>query len=266
MVDHPRMTERHPEQTVEAVAARLRAGGRLLAITGAGISADSGLPTYRGIGGLYEQDDTEEGMPVEQALSGETFAHAPALTWRHIAQIEQACRGAYYNAAHRVLADLEAVCQRVCVLTQNVDGFHTAAGSSEIIEMHGDVHELHCTSCDFAERVADYSGLSTIPPYCPACGSLVRPRVVLFGEMLPETAVARYEDALADEFDVIMAIGTTAVFPYIAAPVLQAGRSGATTVEINPDVSELSHRVEHRIPQGAATALSSLWEAVSRPG
>lgn len=248
---------------IGAVAARLHAGSRVLAITGAGISADSGLPTYRGIGGLYEQDSTEEGMSIEQALSGDTFARDPALTWRHIARIERACRGADCNTAHRVLAGLESFCQHVCILTQNVDGFHTEAGSSDVIEIHGDVHELHCTRCRFSQRVVDYSGLTTIPPYCAQCGSILRPRVVLFGEMLPADAVARYEAALADEFEVVMAIGTTAVFPYIAAPMLQAAGSDAMTVEINPDTSELTRQVDHRLPLGAAPALSLLWNEIA---
>lgn len=256
------MLDRDIQQTLEEVASLLHPGSRVLAITGAGISADSGLPTYRGIGGLYEEDDTEDDVPIEEALSGDMFARDPEVTWRHIARIEQACHGAGHNAAHTVLAQLEAYCEHVCVLTQNVDGFHTAAGSSDVIEMHGNVHELQCTRCEYAERVDDYSRLSEIPPYCENCGALVRPRVVLFGEMLPQNALVRYEAALAAQFDVVMAIGTTAVFPYIATPVLRATQSGTATVEINPDTSDLSSAVQYRLPLGAAEALSLLWEAV----
>lgn len=250
------------QSTIERVAARLARANHVLAITGAGISADSGLPTYRGIGGLYENKDTEDAMPIEEALSGETFARDPALTWKHIARIEAAGRGAGYNAAHLVLARLEEVCGHVCVITQNVDGFHTAAGSNDVIEMHGNVHDLHCTRCHYAKRVDDFSSLATVPPHCPDCGAIVRPRVVLFGEMLPARAVARYEAALAGDFDVVMAIGTTAVFPYIAAPVVTAAQAGAATIEINPATSELSDRVGYRIPLGAADALSSIWDAL----
>lgn len=254
------------QSSLEQLAACLHSGSRVLAITGAGISADSGLPTYRGIGGLYEHGDTDDAVPIEEALCGETFARDPALTWRYIAEIEAAGRNASHNEAHAVLARLESRCAHVCVVTQNVDGFHTEAGSTDVIEMHGNVHDLHCTGCRFAERVTDFGGLHAIPPYCADCGSIIRPRVVLFGEMLPQRAVARYEAALASEFDVVMAIGTTAVFPYIAAPVRMAAQAGATTVEINPTTSELSEQVAHRIPSGAADALSRLWAALEERG
>lgn len=256
-------TDDETDKTIREVAAHLHANARVLAITGAGISADSGLPTYRGIGGLYEDNHTEDAVPIEQALSASTFVRDPALTWKYIAQIEQACRGAGHNAAHAVLAQLEAHCAQVCVLTQNVDGFHAMAGSGDVIEMHGNLHQLQCTVCDHSEWAPDYSSLAAIPPCCVHCGALVRPRVVLFGEMLPTDAVTRYEDVLAEQFDVVMAIGTTAVFPYIASPVLKAAQRGATTVEINPGISELSSRVGYRIPLGAAQALTSLWHACS---
>lgn len=254
------------ETVIERVAARLREAPRVLAITGAGISADSGLPTYRGVGGLYEDEHTEDAVPIEEALSGDTFERDPALTWKHIGEIEAACRGAGHNEAHTVLAKLESVCRHVCVLTQNVDGFHSDAGSSDVIEMHGNLHELHCTRCRFAERVSDFSDLRELPPRCLDCGGVIRPRVVLFGEMLPADAVARYETALTTGFDLVMAIGTTAVFPYIAAPVSIAARSGVPTVEINPTESEVSRLVEDRIPLGAADALSRIWRRLDTAG
>jgi NAD-dependent deacetylase len=226
-------------------------------VTGAGISADSGLPTYRGIGGLYETDATEEGLPIEVLLSGETLARHPERTWKHLGAIERACRGARPNRAHEAIARLEREIPRVVVLTQNVDGLHRAAGSREVIEIHGDVHELACTRCGWQERVPDYSGLE-IPPRCPACAAPARPAVVLFGEMLPREAVTRLQAELERGFDAVSSIGTTSVFPYIAAPVLMARSWGAGTVEVNPGQTEVSDEVDVRLRCGAAAAMAAI--------
>lgn len=124
--------------------------------------------------------------------------------------------------------------------------FHRDAGSTDVIEIHGNVHELFCTSCGEEEWVADFSQLNGVPPSCAACGSLVRPRVVLFDELLPQNAIARLEEAMAGPPDIVISIGTTAGFPYIAAPVMHAAREGVPTIEINPGDSEISGYVQHR--------------------
>lgn len=244
------------ERTVAAVSLELCKAKRVLVITGAGISADSGLPTYRGIGGLYDKTLTEDAIPIEDALSGPMLRKSPEITWKYISQIEAACRGAKPNIAHEILAGLS----QVTVLTQNVDGFHRAAGENDLIEMHGNIHELHCTRCAYEHWVEDYSALECMPPECPDCGSLVRPRVVLFGEMLPDKALDRYYKVLDAGVDMVISIGTTAVFPYIAAPVAQAARAGIPTVEINPGESEISDYVEFRLRERAAVALPAIAE------
>lgn len=249
--------------TVSKVARLLTQARSALFITGAGMSADSGLPTYRGIGGLYDSGASEEGMPIEVLLSGQLFARRPDLTWKYLATIERACRGAAPNRGHEVLALLEGRLPRCVVLTQNVDGFHHRAGSREVIEIHGNLHELVCTACPWRERVADYGAL-TIPPACPRCGAVVRPDVVLFGEMLPDEAVDRLERELATGFDAVFTIGTTSVFPYIAAPVSLARAKGVPTVEINPDESEVSDLVDIRIRAGARDALDAVWDELGR--
>lgn len=247
-----------PDPAAVAEAARILSRARsVLFVTGAGISADSGLPTYRGVGGLYEADATEEGLPIEVLLSGETFARRPERTWKYLGAIERACRGARPNRAHEAIARLERELPRVVVLTQNVDGLHRAAGSRDVIEIHGDVHELVCTRCPRAERVPDYAGLQ-IPPRCPRCGASVRPAVVLFGEMLPREAVARLEAELRRGFDAVFSIGTTSVFPYVAAPVLMARSWGAATVEVNPGETEVSAAVDVRLRCGAADAMAAI--------
>jgi NAD-dependent deacetylase len=251
------------DQTISEIARRIQSSRSILFITGAGISAESGLPTYRGIGGLYEQEETEEGLPIEAALSGAMFRRDPSFTWKYIHQIESACRGAGPNRAHQVIAELESRFDRVWTLTQNVDGLHHAAGSRNIIDIHGDVHRLICTRCGHRWRVASYAGL-TIPPSCPECDSLVRPEVVLFGEMLPFDRTKLLQDQLLRGFDAVFTIGTSSVFPYIAEPVIDARRRGALTVEINPGTSEVSHLVDYRLRAGAAVVMDDLVRALDR--
>jgi NAD-dependent deacetylase len=250
------MPHAEPASQLDAVADLCRAVRRILFVTGAGISADSGLPTYRGIGGLYNGGVTDEGDAIEDALSGEMLAARPEITWKYIAQIEANCRGARPNAAHAAIAWFASRAD-VTVLTQNIDGLHRAAGTRNPIEIHGTLHKLCCTACDWRDEVKDYAGLS-IPPACPACGGLVRPEVVLFGEALPSAAVARLIRALEQGFDLVFSIGTTSVFPYIAAPVVEALRSGVPTVEINPGESNVSHYVDYRLRLGAADALAGI--------
>jgi NAD-dependent deacetylase len=236
-----------------------------LFITGAGISADSGLPTYRGIGGLYEDATTEDGLAIEDALSGDMLRERPEVCWKYIRQIERACRGASWNRGHEVLALLEQRYERSWVLTQNVDAFHRRAGSKNVIEIHGDVHRLICTRCQYRDQVEDYAALS-IPPRCPDCGAIVRPEVVLFGEMLPGGALAALERELDRGFDLVVSIGTTSLFPYIAAPVVLARRAGLDTVEINPGTTAVSHVVAHRMQNRAAVALDAIWRRLEAMG
>jgi NAD-dependent deacetylase len=233
----------------------------VLFITGAGISADSGLPTYRGIGGLYEEALTEEGFAIEEALSGDMLRERPEVCWRYIHQIERACRGATWNRAHEVLAMMEGRYERSWVLTQNVDAFHRRAGSKNVIEIHGDIHRLRCSGCEFRDCVEDYGELS-IPPRCPRCEAIVRPEVVLFGEVLPRDAIAALTRELERGFDLVVSIGTTSVFPYIAAPVVLACRAGRDTLEINPGTTSVSHVVAHRLQNRAAVALDAIWRCL----
>ena len=230
-------------------------------ITGAGISADSGLPTYRGIGGLYNDKATEEGIPIETALAGETLRRHPEITWKYLSQIEKNCRQAKFNRAHQVIAEMERYFKRVWVLTQNIDGFHSAAGSKNVIEIHGNMRKLRCMKCRWRAKVKDYSQITQIPPLCPECKGVVRPEVVFFGEMLPEYECQVLSEKLAKGFDIYFSIGTTSVFPYIQQPIIAAKRLKRPTIEINPAQTEVSRLVDIKINLGAGYALDEIWKA-----
>lgn len=257
--DHP-----HDLAGFERAADLLAPAHSILFITGAGISADSGLPTYRGTGGLYDSGETEEGLPIEVCLSGPMFRSRPEVTWRYIRQIEQSCRGAQPNVAHQLIVALERRLERVVVLTQNVDGLHAAAGSEKLIAIHGDTHQLRCTGCSWRARVTSYAELDPVLPRCPSCDAVIRPDVTLFGEMLPLDAVATLERELALGFDAVVSIGTSAVFPYIYGPVLQAKQAGRPTIEINPSETEISTLVDLHLRLGAAVAMAGMHAALER--
>jgi NAD-dependent deacetylase len=247
----------------ERVAERLRGARRVAVLTGAGMSVASGLPTYRGIGGLYNDMVVDEGMPIEEILHAYTFARNPALTWKYIAQIERACRGAAANEGHRVLARWDDRFD-IRIFTQNVDGFHRDAGSRHVVELHGNLGELHCIDCERAFTMEELEPLA-LPPRCLHCDGLVRPNVVLFGELLPALALDTFERELARGFDVMLSIGTSAGFPYIQQPVYDAARRGTYTVEINPDSTLLSAVVCEHLARPAADALGAIDTVLARP-
>ena len=248
------------QEAFAAVVRVLRKCRSILFVTGAGISAESGVPTYRGIGGLYEIEVTEEGLPIEEILSGPMFESNPELTWKYLAQIAEAAHGACYNRAHEVIAEMERHFSRVWTLTQNVDGFHRLAGSRNVIEIHGNMRSLSCTGCDFHKIIQDDDRVVDLPPRCPECRAIMRPDVVLFEEQLPEEAVGHLLRELEVGFGAVVAVGTSAVFPYIQEPVVAARRMGVPTIEINPSETLLSHQVDYRLAVGAATAMDEIWK------
>lgn len=254
------------DNTLSTVANLLRQAKRILFITGAGLSADSGLPTYRGIGGLYEGQDTQEGIPIEDALSGQMLRQRPDLTWKYLWQIGKALQGATYNQGHQVIAEIERQKPETWVLTQNVDGLHRAAGSQNLIEVHGRVNTLYCVDCGIKTLAQNLwtsdKPPESFPPKCSACGGVIRPDVVLFGELLPFSVMDQMERLANQRMDIVFSVGTSALFPYIAEPVLSAHKAGIPTVEINPCSTNLSQIVDYPIRMTAAQALSQLWEAV----
>jgi NAD-dependent deacetylase len=251
---------RADERAIDVVINLLRPARRLLFITGAGLSADSGLPTYRGRDGVYRAGlTTPHGLTIEQALSGPMLAARPEITWHHLFELERFARGGVPNRGHRVIAEMESYFDAVWTVTQNVDGLHLRAGSRQVLDVHGDLHDLLCTQCDYKVTVPDYADLA-LPPLCPRCQGVLRPTVVLYGEHVPEEKLARLWYEFGVGFDVVFSVGTSSLFEYIAAPVELARAAGIATVEINPETTAVTSEVEVKISGRAAPVLDLLWE------
>ncbi|PID56255.1 NAD-dependent protein deacylase [candidate division KSB3 bacterium] len=248
----------------ESIASCLHASRKILFITGAGISADSGLPTYRGLGGLYEKKDTEEGIPIETAISAMMLHEHPEITWKYLWQIGVNCRDACPNRAHEIISRLQEYKPDTWVLTQNIDGLHRAAGTKNVIEMHGDAFEMRCMKCGSPYTFDVIFPLTVqrpeLPPRClrENCRGIIRPNVVLFGEYLPSQAYAQLQALLDQGLDMVLSIGTSCSLPYITAPLYTPG---IPTVEINPVETVVSEKVSYRIPLGAAEAMEGIWKA-----
>ncbi|HSX89238.1 MAG TPA: NAD-dependent deacylase [Pseudomonas sp.] len=247
------------EQAIIRVAQAIEQAERILLITGAGLSADSGLPTYRGLGGLYN-GHTDEGLPIEAALSGSMLQRDPALCWKYLAELGKACLSAQPNAGHRAIVELQRRKPECWLLTQNIDGYHRAAGSpaERLIEIHGELAPLYCQSCGAVDpQLAEHLS-RPLPPKCRQCGGVLRPPVVLFEEMLPERAIGTLYAELRKGFAVVISIGTSASFPYIVEPVLRTRQAGGFTAEINPTRTDLSAAVDVHLQSRALDVLPEL--------
>jgi len=242
------------------VAARLTRETRITVLTGAGVSAASGVPTFRGPGGLWRNFRPEE-LATPQA-----FARDPRLVWEWYdwrRSLIAACRP---NRAHEVLAGWSRRFPRFALITQNVDGLHEAAGTPDVVRMHGSIWDVRCARpCtagatpwrdDFSRSRPSNAPGSVAVPECPHCGGLARPAVVWFGEMLDPAIVSRA--AAATACDVFFAVGTSAVVYPAAGLLHEAKRDGAFTVEINPEATEASHVVDAAIAEPAEAALDAI--------
>lgn len=236
----------------------LRSIRSLGAITGAGVSAESGIQTYRGKGGLY--DDEAEGDRTVEALSAPTLRRDPDRTWRVVAGLARKAVDAAPNPGHHALVRMENALERFVLLTQNVDGLHRAAGTRNIIEIHGDVLDVRCMTCPHTGRLTpDEVRPLEAAPACPACDGVLRPDAVLFGEMLPTAKVQQlHAEMLERPPELVLIAGTTAVFPYIVEPVLQAARAGIPTVEVNPEPTDVSPVVRWSLRGTAGRVLPAI--------
>ena len=229
---------------------------RVVALTGAGISAESGVPTFRGDEGLWRQ------FRPEELATPHAFAHDPELVWEWYdwrRGLIGACRP---NPAHQALADMEARLPDFTLITQNVDGLHRLAGNRRVLELHGDIWRLRCTrqGTTLLDRTTP---LPEIPPRCADCGELLRPDVIWYGESLPEDVLEAAFTASAT-CDIMLVVGTSAVVQPAATLPLIAKQNGAVLVEINPQPTPLSDYADLTLRQPAAKALPQLWETWQR--
>lgn len=236
------------QELIARAAARLHQTRRAVALTGAGISIASGIPPFRGKGGLWEKYDPMEIASIEALLSD------PARVWKVLVKdLKAVIDRARPNAGHLGLARLEALGILKTVITQNIDGLHQRAGNTDVIEFHGTFAWQRCMGCGArveTHRVDD----SVLPPRC-ACGGILRPDAVFFGEMIPFDALVRAREA-AERCEVMLVVGTSAVVqPAASIPVI-ARECGATVIEINPEPTPLTGAVsDFLIPAGADVAL-----------
>ena len=213
-------------------AARLLAGSnRVAVLTGAGISAESGVPTFRGAGGFWQ------GRSAMELATPQAFDRDPAGVWEFYRFRIGGLEGVEPNPGHQALAALERRCERFWLITQNVDGLHRAAGSRNVIELHGSLGRVRCVRCEY--RCGSLDLPDGPVPACPACGSFLRPAVVWFGEMLPGPEVARAEEAIR-ECDLMLVVGTSGVVEPAASFARRAAASGAGVLEVNLEPTPLS--------------------------
>lgn len=232
------------EQFSSEMVNALRGARRVVALTGAGISAESGVPTFR---------DAQTGLwsrfKPEELATPEAFRKNPKLVWEWYAMRRARLREVEPNAGHFALAEIERRVPGFLIATQNVDGLHQRAGSRRVVELHGNITRTKC----FSENapVAEWSDTGEVPPRCPRCGGFLRPDVVWFNEQLPEDAFAPAA-AASRACDLFLSIGTSAlVYPAASLP-LSAKAGGAMVVEINPESTPLTARADYflRGPSG----------------
>jgi NAD-dependent deacetylase len=215
---------------LEELAARLRAAEHLVILTGAGVSAESGLPTFRDpLTGLWSR------YRPEDLATPEAFARDPELVWSWYGHRRDAARAARPNPAHLAIARLESLVPRLTLITQNVDELHRRAGSRAPIELHGSLFRSRCVrEGRIHEGQVDAALSARRLPRCPDCDALLRPGVVWFGETLPDAALETARTAVTD-CEVLLSVGTShQVFPAAALPAI-ALAAGATVAAINPD-------------------------------
>jgi NAD-dependent protein deacetylase/lipoamidase len=241
----------------ESVRNRVRSAQRVVVFSGAGVSRESGLDTFRGAGGLWER------MRPEELATPEAFRADPGKVWRWYAWRYGKVAQASPNPAHYAVARLEAVFPFYMVVTQNVDGLHQRAGSRNLLELHGTVARAFCERCrrsrDMGEALAESA---EVPPVC-ACGGRFRPAVVWFGEALPGEVLARAHEE-ATLCDLFLSVGTSSTVYPAAGLIELAHQAGACLIEVNPEPTPFSALMDLRLAAPAGEALPALAEALER--
>ncbi|MDE1872712.1 MAG: NAD-dependent deacylase [Thaumarchaeota archaeon] len=235
------------------VADRLRQAEKIVFVTGAGISQESGIPTFRGKDGFWRKYDAMKLATID------AFYENPKLVWEWYEERRTNILAAKPNPGHLAMAELEKY-RPVHVLTQNIDGMHQRAGSTKVYELHGSIITVKCTICDFKDIIV--TGFSELPPACK-CGNILRPDVVWFGESLPQD-VWHAAMQQASSCDVMIVVGTSlAVSPANLLPVY-ARQNGAVVIEVNPEETPMSASMSLSIRSSAAKALPDLLAVFQR--
>ncbi len=237
----------------EGIRRRLRAAKAMSVLTGAGVSAESGVPTFRGADGVWAKYDWRA------LATREGFAKDPRLAWEwyQLRQVEIA--KAKPNPAHETIADIERSVDSFAVVTQNIDGLHARAGSRRVIELHGNIWRMRCER-DGTIITTD-EPVKEIPPMCQ-CGSLLRPDVVWFGEPLPSAAVDEASE-VARASEAMFVVGTSAVvYPAAAMPMITKN-SGGMVVEVNTEPTEVSSYADLSIIGRAGEVMPVLWHSIA---
>jgi NAD-dependent deacetylase len=215
---------------LDAAREAVRSARAIAVLTGAGVSAESGIPTFRGSGGYWRN------RRFEDLATPAGFARDPRMVWEWYDERRRGIAAARPNAGHEALVDLERRTPSFTLITQNVDGLHERAGSRNVVRLHGSIWELRCTSCRLSRT--EFAELTHLPPRC-ACGGMLRPGVVWFGESLPEGALERAVRAVRDA-DILIVAGTSAQVYPAAGLIPMALDAGSRVIEINPDETDFS--------------------------
>lgn len=245
------------DELIRHAADRLAAAKKVVVFTGAGVSQESGIATFRDRDdGLWAQYD-----PLDMA-SIDGFLRDPDLVWRWYEHRFGIIARAEPNAGHTAIAELERLLPQVTVVTQNIDGLHQAAGSTDVIELHGTMRSFKCLyGAHSGFTIDEVHATGQKPPRCPRCGELLRPDVVWFGEALPPDAWQRAQH-LAGTCEALLMAGTSAiVYPAAALPLL-ALEAGATVIDVNPEPNAMSRRVDCYLQGRGGDVLPELVAAV----
>jgi NAD-dependent deacetylase len=234
----------------EGLISRLAEARRVAAFTGAGVSAESGVPTFRGADGIWSK------MKPEELASMEGFLSNPSLVWEWYSHRRKIIAEVRPNPGHLALVRMERLFPTFAVITQNIDNLHRRAGSSVVHELHGNIERNYCMDCGTPVAPPDVPGRAGVPR-CGVCGGLVRPDVVWFGEMLPEETWEMSVRA-AESAEVFFSIGTSAVVYPAASLPLMAKQAGAYLVEVNPEPTPMTERADEFLAGPSGQILPAL--------